>query len=225
MNGVFAVAAASAMLGLIAGAGAPQRAALLSGVISDTTGGALPGAMIVVVSDEGGRRTTTTDAKGRYWFGDPATGRYLVQASMAGFDTRVGVVSVSAGSNAIWSSTLLVASPIGAVSLEREVRRVTGVEALDCGRYAAPVSEAALRNSLACSIASARDGKSFSVIVQFVRGPTRGAEGLLAGFDGAIKMFRYENGDARISLKACPSPQVMPKRDVWGAGFRFTCQP
>ena len=56
-------------------------------------------------------------------------------------------MEVLPGNDATWSGALLVAPPIGDPSIERQVMHVTDADTLDCGRYAAPTSDAALQRS------------------------------------------------------------------------------
>ncbi len=64
----------------------PALAATLSGVVSDATGAAVPGAKVVVRNIASGReRTVTTGADGKYTFDTPDTGTYLVLITRQGF--------------------------------------------------------------------------------------------------------------------------------------------
>jgi hypothetical protein len=222
--GVVLTLAAGLLFAVLGELATAQQPALVSGVITDTTGRPLPGATISVVSENGGRRTAVTDSTGRYRVDGLMPDRYTLAASMAGFDTKVTEMSVSSGREAVWSGALLVGPAIGDMSIERQVMRVTGSDALDCGRYSAPASEAALRRSLACALTSVGARRPFSVVVQFAAGGTQGGQGLLAGADGVIQLFEYEKGNATLRLTPCPSPQVAasPSRSV--AGVEFTCQ-
>ena len=136
---------------------------------------------------------------------------------MAGFDPRTASMKVPSGSDAVWSGALLIAPPIGEMSIERQVMQVTGSDALDCGRYTAPASEVALQRSLTCALTSAGSRRSFSVIVQFATGGTLGGEGLLAGPDGVVHLLQYGKGVMSFRLKSCASPQV--------TNLHFRCQP
>jgi Carboxypeptidase regulatory-like domain len=194
-----------------------QEPASLSGVITDTTGRALPGGRITVVSTNSDLRTAVTDRAGRYRIDGLRPGRYGIEASMGGFDTRTAAIEVLPGNNAIWSGALLVAPPIGEPSIERQVMHLTGTEALDCGRYAAPTSDAALQRSVDCAVTSAAAGRPFAAIVQFAGGSARGGEGLLGGSDGVVHLLRYGQGAASFRVTLCASPQVTHSR--------FTCEP
>jgi hypothetical protein len=194
-----------------------QEPASLSGVITDTTGRALPGGRLTVVSTNSDLRTAVTDRAGRYRIDGLRPGRYGIEASMGGFDTRMAAMEVLPGNNATWSGALLVAPPIGERSIERQVTLLTGTDALDCGRYAAPTSDAALQRSVACALTSAAAGRPFAAIVQFAGGNARGGEGLLGGSDGVVHLLRYGQGAASFRVTLCASPQVTHSR--------FTCEP
>jgi hypothetical protein len=194
-----------------------QEPAFLSGVITDATGRALPGGRITVVSKNSELRTAITDRAGRYRIDGLRPGRYGIEASMGGFDTRMAAIEVLPGNNAIWSGALLVAPPIGERSIESQVTNLTGTDALDCGRYAAPASDAALQRSVACALTSAAAGRPFAAIVQFAGGNPRGGEGLLGGADGVVHLLRYGQGAASFRVTPCASPHVIHSR--------FTCNP
>jgi len=212
--------AAGVVFAAVGELGTAQHPALISGVITDTTGRGLPGATITVVSADGARRAAVTDSSGRYRVDGLTPGRYALEASMAGFDTKVTEMSVSSGRDAVWSGALLVGPAFGDMSIERQVMRATGADALDCGRYSAPASEAALRRSLTCALTSVGARRPVSVIVQFAGG----GQGVLAGPDGVLHLFEYEKGDATLRLTPCPSPQVTSSPNRAGAGVGFTCQ-
>ena len=209
--------AASLLFAALGGWSTSQRPALISGVITDTTGRGLPGARITVISEDGERQTTVTDSAGRYRIDELRPGRYALQASMVGFDPRTTSMKVPSGSDAVWSGALLIAPPLGEMSIERQVMQFTGSDALDCGRYSAPASESALQRSLTCALTSAGARRSFSVVVQFAAGGTLGGEGLLAGPDGVVHLLQYGKGQMSFRLKPCASPQV--------TNMHFTCQP
>lgn len=209
--------AASLLFAGFGGWSTAQRPAFISGVITDTTGRALPGGKITVIAEDGERRTTVTDSAGRYRIDELRPGRYAIEATMPGFDPRTTNIQVLPGSDAVWSGALLVGAPVGEPSVERQVMHFTGSDALDCGRYAAPASEAALQRSLTCALASAAARRPFSVVVQFVDGGTRGGEGLIGGSDGDVYLLTYGRGETSFRVKPCASPQV--------ARARFTCQP
>jgi len=199
--------ASSLLFAGFGGSPSPERPASISGVLTDTTGRGLPGARITIRSDDGERHATVTDSSGRYHVSELRSGGYTIEASMAGFDARSTGVEVATGADAIWSGALLVASPLGQPSIERQVAQVIGSDALDCGRYAGPTSDTALQRSLVCALASAEARRPFAVIVQFAAGPT-GGEGLLAAEDGVIHLLQYGKGAMSFRIKPCASPHV-----------------
>lgn len=200
--------AVSLVFAQLSGPPSLQRLASISGVITDTTGRGLPGAHVTVASADGERQDAVTDFAGRYSAGALRPGAYIVEASMAGFDTRLTRLLVPAGGDAVWGGVLLVAPPLGGMSIERQVARLTGSDARDCGRYADPVSESALQRSVACAVTSAKARQSFSVIVQFTAGPTHGGEGLLAASDGIVYLLEYGKAQTSLRLRPCASPHV-----------------
>lgn len=210
------------VVGAVASAGARQLTGSISGVITDTTGRALPGATITVASEPGAVRTAVTDPNGRYEVDGLRPGRHRIEATMNGFDTKIGSVSVSSRGEAVWSGALLVAPRFGEGSMEQKVMRSTGRDAVDCGRHNAAAPEIVLRHSLTCAMTLARAQQPFSVIVQSAGGGARLGHGLLAGADGVIHIFQYDRGRLGFRLRPCSSPDVT--RGSSGQGFEFTCR-
>lgn len=74
---------------LFAGAGGAvfaQETAVIDGVVTDESGGALPGATVTVKNMETGtERTVVTDGSGRYRFPALPPGRYSLKTEIQGF--------------------------------------------------------------------------------------------------------------------------------------------
>lgn len=65
----------------------PAQVGTLSGVVTDDTGGVLPGVTVTITSQERGfTRSTVTDGEGRYLFAATPIGNYTVVAQLQGFD-------------------------------------------------------------------------------------------------------------------------------------------
>jgi hypothetical protein len=224
MSRIF-TSAAVLVLAAVAGTTAGQLPASISGVLTDTTGRALPGATVAVRSSDIDRRAVT-DSDGRYRVDGLATaGRYTVEASMAGFDTKVATVTVRPDAQAVWSGALLTGPAFGESSIEREVLHVTGIDAVDCGRHAGSASQAGMRRSLACGLASVRAGRPFSIVVQFPTGAANGSHGVLSGSDNVVYLFEHKGREMRLRLQQCPFSQVTLAPRGSGAGFEFRCAP
>ena len=84
---------------LVAGSAAAQPAASLSGLVSDTSGGRLPGVTVEVLTEGAARptNTTTTDANGTYRFATVRPGRYVVRFALDGFAKVEKAAIVAAG--------------------------------------------------------------------------------------------------------------------------------
>ena len=82
---------AALMVCVIAGSILPvaaQGVGEIGGVVTDTSGGALPGASVTLTSAQGtvgGNQETVTDARGAYQFTRLVPGSYRVRASLQGF--------------------------------------------------------------------------------------------------------------------------------------------
>lgn len=223
MHRAYAGAVCVVMVGLVHLSASQRRAGSLSGVITDTTGRGLPGATVTVVAEQGEARHATTDSAGAYHF-DGLNGRYRVEAWMNGFITKVVETDVGPERDGIWGGALLVGEAFDGVSIERQVMRVVGLQAVDCGRYSSPASETALQRSLECGLAAARAGHPFSVIVQYADRDPQSGEGLLAAPDGLVHALEYDTRAATFRLRLCPLPTVTASPSRRGSGFEFTCQ-
>ena len=152
-------------------------------------GRGLRGATITAVAEQGEARQTVTTSAGAYRL-DGLHGRYRVEARMNGFVTKMGEAVIGSGQDGTWGGALLVGEVFDGVSIERQIGRVIGLQAVDCGRYSSPVSETALRRSLECGLASVRTRRPFSGMVQFAERDPR--TGLLAGSDAFVYVLEYE---------------------------------
>jgi iron complex outermembrane receptor protein len=75
-----------------------QPAGQLAGVVRDTTGGVLPGVGVTVTSVAAvAPQTILTDEQGRYEAGALPPGRYTVQASLSGFQSKAAEVDINVG--------------------------------------------------------------------------------------------------------------------------------
>ena len=217
-----AAAVSVVLTGLVGLSASQDRTGSLSGVITDTTGRGLPGATITAVAEQGEARQTVTNSAGAYRL-DGLHGRYRVEARMNGFVTKMVETVIGSEQDGIWGGALLVGEVFDGVSIERQVMRVIGLQAVDCGRHSSPASETALQRSLECGLASVRARRPFSVIVQFAERDPRTGRGLLAGSDGFVHAVEYDNAGATFSLQPCPLPAVTASRNRSSAGFEFMC--
>jgi len=81
----------------------------IAGVVTDGSGGALPGVTVRVMREGAPAGTTVTDGRGAYRFTGLTAGSYDVMASLAGFTTATANgVRVSGGSETMLSHTLEV---------------------------------------------------------------------------------------------------------------------
>ena len=83
--------------------GARQRTGSVSGILSDITGEAVPGARVVLVAENQPVREAITNSLGRYTIDSLPPGRYRIEAHLAGFETKVSAISVMAKEVADWS--------------------------------------------------------------------------------------------------------------------------
>ena len=81
----------------------------LSGTVRDSTGGAVPGALVTLIQTETGlvRKAQTTPA-GTYFIGNLPRGPYLLEIEKAGFEKREGNLLLVVGQSATADATLSV---------------------------------------------------------------------------------------------------------------------
>ena len=76
------------VIGLPLAAMAQTGTGRIIGVVTDTTGGVLPGVTVSVRGPANVLKTTVTDSNGRYAFDTLAPGSYTVNFELAGFATQ-----------------------------------------------------------------------------------------------------------------------------------------
>ena len=72
---------------------------VVTGVVTDAGGGALPGVQVTLEGERGGQ-VAMTDENGKFVFGLVAPGSYKLTASLEGFGSKDQAVDVTAGSRA-----------------------------------------------------------------------------------------------------------------------------
>src|SRR5580698_7857423 len=79
--------------------------ARFSGQVTDTDGGAIPGASIQIINQESlAKRATKSDASGEYSVANVAPGRYQIIVEADGFARRSSdVITITAGQNFIFN--------------------------------------------------------------------------------------------------------------------------
>ena len=93
------VAALAVFLALAAGAAAQTETGRITGVVTDATGGILPGVTVTAKAvGTGATRELATDSAGQYVFANLPPGPYELSAVLSGFRTANRTVTVSVGS-------------------------------------------------------------------------------------------------------------------------------
>jgi outer membrane receptor protein involved in Fe transport len=107
-------------------ADAQAAAAAISGSITDTSGGAISGAIIQIRNTGTGlTRETTSDPQGRYNVPDLAIGAYELRASKTGFQTLVRAgVTLTVGSRPVIDFQLAIGQTSETVNVEATVSQV-----------------------------------------------------------------------------------------------------
>ena len=94
----------------------------LTGTVSDSTGGVVPGAMVTLTSNDTNQaRTATTGADGNYKFALLPPGTYRIRFSASGFKTaEVAGVTVNVTETPVLDRTLEVGSQAEQVTVEAQ---------------------------------------------------------------------------------------------------------
>lgn len=99
---LFFVAGLLLALLLSADARAQLYAGSITGLVSDSSGGIIPGATVTLVDEEKGfSRSETTDSAGRYYFRGVPPGTYRLSVNMKGFHEKTrGDIVIEVNQNA-----------------------------------------------------------------------------------------------------------------------------
>src|ERR1039458_958604 len=117
------------MILLVASARAQQTTGGITGVVTDSQGGILPGANVEAVGDETGlKRSQVSGNNGYYAFANLPAGHYTLTVTHGGFEKQVlPSIAVEAGRTATLNMTLT----IGAVTQSVTVNAVPLLNAVD----------------------------------------------------------------------------------------------
>jgi hypothetical protein len=200
--------AGSVLMALLAVAPYAANLGSVSGIITDPSGQPLPGARVVLTSNDQQPRTVVTDEQGRYRIARLPPDRYRLEARMSGFLTKPTEIFLERGEDVDWGGALLLGSIPDDRSVEQRVLRLTGPNAIDCGRHLdAVVDGDTLRHAVECGTQAASAHRPFSLILQYSTSGHWAFEGLMATSDGQIRSFTYLRNELEIS--SCPHPAVM----------------
>ena len=119
------VAALAVFLALATGAAAQTETGRITGVVTDATGGILPGVTVTAKAvGTGATRELTTDSAGQYVFANLPPGAYEIAAALAGFNTANAKVTVTVGGAVSVDLKLDVAGTKENVNVVAEVPRI-----------------------------------------------------------------------------------------------------
>ena len=96
---------------------AAQNTGRITGVVTDTTGGVLPGVTVTAKTTGGAPQTAVTDSNGRYAFEKLAPGSYDVSFELSGFAKQTSTATVTAGQPATLETKLQVGGRSEAVQV------------------------------------------------------------------------------------------------------------
>ena len=119
------VVALAVFLALAAGAAAQTETGRITGVVTDATGGILPGVTVTAKAvGTGATRELTTDSAGQYVFANLPPGAYEIAAALAGFNTANAKVTVTVGGAVNVDLKMDVAGTKENVNVVAEVPRI-----------------------------------------------------------------------------------------------------
>ena len=119
------VAALAVFLALATGATAQTETGRITGVVTDATGGILPGVTVTAKAvGTGATRELTTDSAGQYVFANLPPGAFEIAAALAGFNTANAKVTVTVGGAVSVDLKLDVAGTKENVNVVAEVPRI-----------------------------------------------------------------------------------------------------
>ena len=89
----------------------------ITGVVTDTTGGVLPGVTVSAKGPDNAVHTTVTDSSGRYVIEQLAPGSYTLSFELAGFAPQTSTVAVTAGQAAAVDTKLQIGAQAEAIQV------------------------------------------------------------------------------------------------------------
>ncbi len=118
---------ASLLIALIAQAPAPTGG--ISGKVTDSAGGVMPGISIVVTDATGQSRSAVTDGRGQYAISGLTPGVYRAEAQLAGFSSRrTSGLKVIDQATTEWNVSMTVLSAVIAAPASATLRDPTPIE-------------------------------------------------------------------------------------------------
>lgn len=137
-----ALVALAMFLALAASAAAQTETGRITGVVTDATGGILPGATVTAKSSgTGATRELTTDSAGQYVFANLPPGPYEISASLTGFNPANAKVTVTVGGAVAIDLKMDIAGTKENVNVVAEVPRINTTN----GEVATTINETQIR--------------------------------------------------------------------------------
>ena len=113
------------LLGGAARSWAQTETGRLSGVVTDQTGGVLPGATVNLTSTTtGASRTTVSDSQGRYSFANLLPGTYTVVVKLSGFKDMTVTAVIGVGASISSDYKMIIAGASETISVTAETPRI-----------------------------------------------------------------------------------------------------
>lgn len=197
-----------AMAGAFAGQSKPPATSSVLAIVTDSTGGIIPGASIWASSAPDSKVSCVTTVTGECTIRGLEPGRYLLETNLSGFATERTRVEIAAGETYRWNVKISVLPMRGIEDLVAHVTRLTGADPIDCGRLrparpSVQVTADQAQPALECARNAAQQRKPFWTSIGRQGIDSIVVDGLLGSTDGVIYRFDYDS--APCGGPGCPS--------------------
>ncbi|HUP65845.1 MAG TPA: TonB-dependent receptor [Thermoanaerobaculia bacterium] len=158
----------------------------IQGIVTDETGGSLPGVTVTATSvDRGSTRTEMTDSNGRYRFAALALGQYTVEATLSGFQTATRrQVLVQAETTNTTNITLRLAAETAEITVTAESPIVDPTNATQTTRVSTEEYE------------KAPIGRSYQTLARLAPGVVGGSNPNSSGALSSNNQYLFDGIDA-----------------------------
>jgi hypothetical protein len=195
---------------VLAGTAWGQAVSSLSGIVSDPSGGVIPGATVKIENvSQGLSRETKTDAAGRYAFPQVPPGTFQARAKAAGF------------SEAVVNDVILEVNVPRTLDLKMEVGAVTETVAVSAEAAQVNTTDASIGNAITSGpiLALPLNGRSIVDLLSLQPGVVHTGQGTTDDRDGAVNGGKSDQ--ANVTLDGVDVNDQM-NRDAFTSALRMT---
>jgi hypothetical protein len=217
---------------VLASQGQTPAFASVAATVTDSTGAIIPGVAVWATSDPDKKVSCVTNVRGECAIQKIEPGRYLLEASLSGFETERTRVDIASGETFKWNVKLVVAGGRSAIDLVEHITKITGPNPADCGKFrpARPFTETTaeqVRPSLACAASAAAAHKPFWITNQHQGIDSIIIDGLAGTSEGVIYRYDFDSAPcgnpggcpSRLTTQRCDHPTLVDR----GGSVWFAC--